>query len=152
LNISESEYKLYLRFAKKITGNKDSDELLHETIEKILLLPEMTRGKDAYIYVVMKNKFIDWQRKKTKRIDSLELHLSIEPSNLPELNHVFKVLKELESEGRKLHTDRFIQSNFAMTATELARRQGVTKQSISESCTFVKKEIKKRYKYDRINA
>lgn len=150
MNIDEEEYKRYTLFAKKIAGN-DWEDTLHDTLAKIITKPEIKKGKDAYIWTCIYNHFLD-QKRKNKNVFFVEIN-ELEQKDHEELKpfvpHIFGIIKQLEIEGHKLHTDRFIQATFAMTQTELSTKQLVSQSVISKSCTFVKNEIKKRYDYDK---
>ncbi len=144
LKISCKQYERYMLFSRKISRNRDADELLHEVIMKVLSKPEPP-NKDAYIYTALRNTMYDKNSSYNKLRNPKPTHFDQEQTDYPEFNHVFLVLEQLKTEGLKKEADIFLQSYFCMTQKQVAKKIGKSQRYVAGCCRFVKDEIKKRY-------
>lgn len=148
MELSSDEYQKYLTWSKHMTRGIEPYELLHEVLLKVID-KDMKPNKDGYIYMCLKNTFIDKYSDYRKLINPKPVIFDSEPSDLPDTNHIFRTLHELRQEGKEKHANRFLQAYFSgMNQSELAKIEGTKLRAIQKSCKFVKKEIRIRYELD----
>jgi DNA-directed RNA polymerase specialized sigma24 family protein len=152
LEITNQQYKKYLNFARKLTRNKDADELLHEVVMKILAKKGASQkiSCSSYVYLALRNTMYDPNSTYNKLQNPKPVRFEQEKTELPEYNHIFVVLEQLKQEGKAIESDVFLQAYFSsQTQKQIANKIGRSMRYVAGCCSLVKTEIRKRYEFNK---
>lgn len=158
----DKNYKKWLNYSKIITSNKESDDLLHSLIIKIIEreIP-LDKINDNYIFISLKNSFLTrTTSKKNNMIDS-NLDVSIQLENVVNTNEldIEKMIQEdiikqkkldcitntilkLNQFERKLYQLHYI---YGLSQRRIAKEIGCSHLTINQRINKIKQKIKNNY-------
>lgn len=170
--VTEKDYKKWFNMSKIICSNKDVaeevlQELLLHMIEKNIT---DDRVNDSYIFMSLKNRFLNYIKKEKNRkldyIDRYSYWCSDDETNLTELledttqpediqdlikknledqeklNIITETILSLASYDRKLYQLHFI---WGLSQREIAKKIGISHMTINMRINKIKQKIKQKY-------
>lgn len=167
--VDEKSYKRWSNMSKVICNNREiAEEILQELLLN-MIEKNITddRVNDCYIFMSLKNRFLNYIKKEKNRkmdyVDSEDINLTelledtTQPEDLQELiekniedqdkiNIITETILELESYDKKLYQLHFI---WGLSQREIAKKIGISHMTINMRVNKIKDKIKERYEQGR---
>lgn len=140
MEITQVQYDRFLKMAKTIAG-ESAEDILHDSL--ILIEGKKIDNIDSYIFMTMRNKFIDIKRQEKKK--RIECEIEYHETKTPSIHYLNQVLLEIEKDGYGKEVAIFKEATFVSNMRKVATRIGKSYRFVNYKCKFVKDEIKRRY-------
>jgi RNA polymerase sigma factor (sigma-70 family) len=159
MQITQRQYKKWVQLAKVVTSGDDylAEELLSNLLESILVKTPEKELTDDFIFISLKNRFLNHIRDEKVRKKRTDKYL-IEQDNLDEtdyldikekelimqtkLNNIVEIFQTLNQIEKKLYYLHYI---LGYTQTYIAKEIGVQYKTVNDRIGRIKIKIKKHY-------
>lgn len=156
--IDDKTYKKWLNMSIIICGKKDiAEDLLQELLLSLLEKDNShVNVLDSYIFISLKNRFINWNKKNKKTIkeEIIEVEDSFTTEDLDcliekniedqkRIDSITKTVLNLPSYDMKLYQLHFI---WGLSQREIAKKIGISHMTINMRVNKIKEKIRKDYK------
>jgi RNA polymerase sigma factor (sigma-70 family) len=156
MNITEKNYKKWLNYARIITNNKESDDLLHDLFIRLITYnTDPNIINDNYIFISLKNLFLMRLKKDKIELEEEDTLTSLEAQETEleailiednkkqsKLDCISNTILSLNQFERKLYQLHFI---YGLSQRKIAREIGVSHLSINQRINKIKQKIIKNY-------